>query len=66
MKIMKNLVGIAFVIGLILIIGAIGTDDFYLMELHQAHDLEYGKIIIGCTMCLPMFVRIMGYRHHGC
>lgn len=66
MKIMTVLEYVAMIIGLILVFGAIGTDDFYLMELHQAHDLEYVKIIIGVLMCLPVILHNVKGSWYGC
>lgn len=53
MKYIKVIATVAFFIGLILVFCAVGTDDFYEMELHQPHTLNYTQIIIGLLLCIP-------------
>ena len=53
MKKIKALAMIAFLVGIILIFGAVGTDDFYVMEMHQAHTLDWKLLIIGFLLCVP-------------
>lgn len=47
------------VIGMIMVIGAIGTDDYFIKVLKQEHTLQVGRIIIGLILCAPL--PIMGY-----
>lgn len=47
------------VIGMFMVIGAIGTDDFFIKVLKQEHTLQIGRIIIGLILCAPL--PIMGY-----
>lgn len=54
MKTVKNLACLAFVVGIILIFGAVGTDDFYVLELHQEHVLCWWQILLGGALCLPL------------
>lgn len=63
-RIFNALAAVLFVIGMILIIGAFGTDDFYLKELHQAHQLNYSLIIYGFILCLPEMIHL--WWCHGC
>ena len=53
MKALKILTVILFMAGLLLIVGAIGEDDFFLMELHQEHTLNWIQIIVGFLMEIP-------------
>lgn len=46
-------------IGMLMVIGAIGTDDFFIKVLKQEHTLQVGRIIIGLILCAPL--PIMGY-----
>lgn len=54
MKALKIIAALSFMIGFMLVAGAIGTDDFYTMELHQQHALQLTHVIIGLLMCLPV------------
>lgn len=47
---------IVFVAGMLLIIGAVGEDDFYLMELQQAHSLNWIQILLGILMQIPFVI----------
>lgn len=51
---MKKIAMIAFALGLFLVICAVGSDDFYVMELHQAHAFDWKLCIFGIMLCLPM------------
>jgi len=53
MKIIKALAGVTFVVGMFLIMTAVGTDDFYVMELQQAHTMNFGQVVLGLIMCVP-------------
>lgn len=54
MKHIKTLAIIAFLVGIILIFGAVGTDDFYVMELHQDHVLNWWQVVTGALLCVPL------------
>lgn len=56
MKALKIISGIIFAVGLLLIIGAVGQDDFFTMELEQAHAMNWIQIIIGMLMALQFVV----------
>lgn len=62
-KIYNALAAVLCVVGMVLIIGAFGTDDMYLKELHQAHQLNYSLIIYGSLMMVPELVHV--WWHHG-
>lgn len=47
---------IVFMAGMLLIIGAVGEDDFYLMELQQAHSFNWIQILIGFLMQIPFVI----------
>lgn len=54
MKTIKKLACLAFVIGMVLIFGAVGTDDFYVMEMNQIHALNWWKFVAGIACCIPL------------
>ena len=56
MKALKIIAMLAFIIGFIVIAGAIGTDDFYIMELHQPHTLDAVRIAAGMLLCFPILL----------
>ena len=52
---MKKVIAcIAFLIGLALVICEVSTDDFYVMQLHQEHTLNWLQIMIEILMCIPL------------
>ena len=53
MKVIQIIAAAAFVVGFILIVGAVGTDDYYVMELHQMHTLQMWQIVKGLLLCMP-------------
>lgn len=56
-KIVRTLMAI---IGCILIFGAVGTSDYYVMELKQPEPSSvWTTIIIGVLMTLPLLVELM-------
>lgn len=63
MKTLKILSGIICAIGMVLIIGAIGQDDFNTMVLQQAHTTNWIQIIIGFLMMVQLPLVIMRKRH---
>lgn len=54
METIKKISCVVFVVGIILIFGAVGTDDFYVIEMHQAHALNWWQIFVGCVCLLPL------------
>ena len=57
-KILKALAAVLCVVGMMIIIGAFGADDYYLQELHQAHQLNYHLIIYGSLMMVPELIHV--------
>lgn len=57
-KIINALAALLCLVGMVIVIGAFGTDDFYLKELHQAHQLNYSLIIYGFILCLPEMIHL--------
>lgn len=47
------------VIGMIMVIGAVGTDDYFIKVLKEEHTLAVGQMLIGAILCAPL--PIMGY-----
>ena len=56
MKILKYSTGILAAIGFLLIIGTVGADDFYTIELQQPHDFGFGQILVGLLMIIPCII----------
>jgi len=54
METIKKIACFTFLIGIILIFGAVGTDDFYVIELHQAHTLCWWQVLLGFALLLPL------------
>lgn len=55
-KIIRNLSAIA---GLIMLMGAVGTSDYYVVELEQAAPSYCNRnIIIGIALMLPMVIHL--------
>lgn len=53
-KIVRTLLGVA---GAVLIFGAVGTSDYYVMQLGQPEPSNVGTIItIGLAMMMPMII----------
>lgn len=63
MKVLKILFGIMLAVGMVLIIGAVGQDDFVTTELEQAHSLDWIQIIIGFLMMFPFVIINVRKRH---
>lgn len=57
-RIVRNVCGIMAVVGLVLIIGAVGTDDFYTMELGRAYPFsETLKYMgLGAVLTIPEII----------
>lgn len=56
-KIVRTLMAI---IGIILIFGAVGTSDYYVLELRQAEPPSvWSTIFIGVLMTLPLLVELI-------
>lgn len=53
MKVLKNITGILAFIGFFIIIGTIGTDDLYTIELKQPHEFDFGLLLIGVLLIIP-------------
>lgn len=48
------------VIGIFMVIGAVGTSDYYVMELGQSEPESVWKVIwIGAALMLPTFLHII-------
>lgn len=63
---MKKVIAvIACLIGFGLIICAAGTDDYYVMHLHQEHSLNWLQEVIGILMCIPLPVILNKEGEHG-
>ena len=63
---MKKVIAcIAFLIGLALVICEVSTDDFYVMQLHQDHTLNWLQIVIGILMCIPFPVVVNKEDKYG-
>ena len=56
MKALKILTMVMFSIGFMLMAGAIGTDDFYVLQLHQPHSFQWLQAVIGMMLCLPVLI----------
>lgn len=54
METIKKISCVLFVVGIILIFGAVGTDDFYVIEMHQEHAIEIWQILLGIALCVPL------------
>jgi hypothetical protein len=55
-KIIRNLSAIA---GLIMLMGAVGTSDYYVVELEQAAPSYLNRnIVIGIALMLPMVIHL--------
>lgn len=63
MKVLKVLSGIIFAVGLFMIIGEVGTDDFYTMELHMEHSINWVRIMLGFMLLLP--AAVIGVRENA-
>lgn len=53
-KFIKVLAVIFWLIGLTLILLTVGTDDYYVMQLHQEPSDSWLIIILGCILCIPL------------
>lgn len=56
MRILKWITGILAAAGALIDFFLISNDDFYTMELHQAHDLNIKLLIIGTLMMVPFLI----------
>lgn len=63
-KIINVFMALMCLAGMVMIIGTFGTDDFYLKELHQMHQLNYSMIIYGFILCVPELIHL--WWCHGC
>lgn len=55
-KAIKIISAAFFLIGFAMVLCEVSTDDYFLMELHQEHNMNYVLLIAGVLMWIPMTI----------